>query len=389
LRPPSVRGVWITSVLLLLPALAACESAAHQNAHVAPAQLAAARETVRSVPATAVAPAPESPDAGTVPEQRAETAVVSPPTPAPGLSIAELLALPGAATTSTGAPADGRIENAVALPESGPGFLFNPKRPHDARYGTVELVQAIVRAAADVEQEMPGSGLVVNDLSLREGGPIRQHGSHQSGRDADILFYALDAKNAPRPAVGVTIEPNGRGWDFKDLANGKDDVLVKLDAKRTWRFMRALLEHGADHVQRIFLVEHVRSMLLAEAERVKAPKRVRERFEMLTCQPSTPHDDHMHVRFFCTPEDMAAGCLDSAPVYPFRRQTLRALGLQPVLEKPGARAARSEAVDRRTTSLAEARAEATRMRMHPGVRQFLARQEAWGEQPHPGRPYCK
>jgi penicillin-insensitive murein endopeptidase len=270
---------------------------------------------------------------------------------------------------------------------TGPGFLHNPKRPPDARYGTVELVQAIVRAAAVVEKELPGVPLVVNDLSLPQGGPIAQHGSHQSGRDADILFYVLDRHRKPLQSVGVPLDPDGKGFDFKELPVAHDDVPVQLDAQRTWRFVQALIETSGDALQRIFIVEHVRGLLLAQAERVRAPKAVRERFEAVTCQPGTPHDDHMHVRFFCSTGDIGRGCLDKPPIYPWQRDTLAALGLAPVLETVADRRARREEVQERTTTSAQAKKRAGPL--HAKVRAFLARRAAWEKPPRPGRLYCK
>jgi len=299
----------------------------------------------------------------------------------------ELLGMLGSLTTSIGAPAGGHLKGGVRLPDSGPGYRHNPKRPDIARYGTVETLQAIAKAADVVEHFMPGSGLTVNDVGLQDGGPIAQHGSHQAGRDADILFYVLDASGKPIPAVGVPLDPKGRGIDFKDLAIPSDDQPVKLDAPRTWRFVQALLEVAPDQVQRIFLVEHLRTILLAEADRQRAPKPIRQRFEDVTCQPSTPHDDHLHVRFFCTPEDMGGGCEDSVPVYPWRVEALKAINLEPIIAS--AKRTREESADRaaRTTTPAEAKKKAGPM--HAKVKQFLAEREAWLKQPHPGRPYCK
>jgi len=307
--------------------------------------------------------------------------------PPAATDVEPVLALAPAASTSVGAPGAGQVRGAVALPDRGPGFSHNPKRPAEARYATVELVQALVRAAAVVEQELPGSGLVVNDLGLEQGGPIAQHGSHQAGRDVDILFYANDARGEPMPAVGVPLEPNGRGWDFKDLSDPRDDVRVRLDLRRTWRFVQALLEVAGDDVQRIFIAEHLRTLLLEEAVRRKAPRVLVARFEQLTCQPGTPHDDHMHVRFHCTPEDMAQGCLDSMPVFPWRRQALKKLGLAPAIALPSRDAEAQRAVAERTTTPGEARARAGVM--HRKVREFLERRKAWLEPPHPGRPFCR
>jgi penicillin-insensitive murein endopeptidase len=304
-----------------------------------------------------------------------------------GKAASAVLALDESVSTSQGGPSTGHVLGAVAIPDSGPGFFHNTKRPREARFGTVELVQAIVRAAAVVERDLPGSSLTVNDLGLEAGGPIRQHGSHQAGRDADILFYMLDAHGRPVPAVGVPIDPQGKGIDFNDLSVPGDDVPEQLDTKRTWHFVAALLEGAGDAVQRIFLVEHVRSMLLAEAKRVHAPKAIIQRFDDVTCQPEAPHDDHMHVRLYCTPQDIALGCQDSLPTYPWRLQQLQSLGLRPAIASGARSKAEREATAERTTTPAEARKKAGPM--HAKVVEFLAERQAWIKRPSPGRPYCR
>ena len=308
---------------------------------------------------------------------------------APDMTAEAVLALPGSTSTSIGSPGAGEVRGAVPLPKQGPGFRHNDRRPHEARFGTVELVQALIQASAGFAQD---NAVVINDLGLVNGGPIRQHGSHQSGRDADVLFFSTDRKRKPVPSVGVPIDPNGHGIDFKDLAVRSDDVELRFDAKRTWRFMASLLEVAGEEVQRIFIVEHVRTMLLAEAERVKAPQKIKARFEMVTCQPETPHDDHMHIRFFCTAQDIAEGCIDGSPMYPFRRQALKKLGVSPVMEGYAARheKKRKEGVDERTTSMEEARVKIEKSGpMHARVRAFLDQREAWAKKPAVGRQYCK
>ena len=266
------------------------------------------------------------------------------------------------------------------MPDRTPGLRFNPRRSPDARYGTREMVAALIRAAAVVERELPGSELWVNDLGYREGGPIVRHGSHQAGRDVDVLFYLLDEEGEPMEPVGAPLDPRGRGTDYKDLADPTDDVPVRIDLPRTWRFVQALVEDEEAQLGRIFLVEHLRAMLLEEAARQQAPEASVERFGHLSCQPGSPHDDHFHFRFFCAPDDIAAGCHDTAPIYPWHRDRLEALGAEAVRAGP-------QRVRAPTVSASEARAAAGPM--HRSVRAFLDRRAVWAERPHPGRRYCR
>ena len=297
-----------------------------------------------------------------------------------------LFALEPSHSTSLGGPMNGELSGGVQLPEKGPGYLGNPKRRAEARYGTVELVQALVRAAATSDPGDDSPPLVINDLSLADGGPIRQHGSHQSGRDVDILFFVRDLQGNPRRSVGVPIAPDGRGVDFQDLSTPDDDVGVLIDTERTWRFIAALLEEGGDDVQRIFIVEHLRTMLLAEAQRQNAPKALQERFAMISCQPGSPHDDHMHVRFHCSTDDLSAGCRDTPPVYPFRKRQLAHAGRNPQLVGRISAGSRKAAATR-TTTPQQARAAAGPM--HADVVAFLDARNAWLKKTTPPRPYCK
>jgi len=332
------------------------------------------------VEAAAVAEESVSPRAAVV-EAIASEDARSHPGLAPDDPVAALdpLTAPGSVSTSMGGPNDGRLSGAVPLPLDAPALLSNPRRPNETAYwGTVELVRMLVRAAAVVERELPGGTLTVNDLGFREGGDIPHHGSHTAGRDVDVLFYLLDAPaGAPRPGIGAPLDPTGMGTDFGELVDPSDDVDVWLDVPRTWRFVQAILEDEEALVQRIFVVEHLRAILLAHAEAIGAPEAVRVRFADVTCQPSYPHDDHLHVRLFCTDEDLGAGCADGPPMYPWRRAQLRAAGIAPVFA-PRAR--------RGDSPPAEAREEPP---MHERVRAFLDLRRSWESAPHPGRPYCR
>jgi penicillin-insensitive murein endopeptidase len=329
-------------------------------------------------------------------EPEASAGAASSATCAESIAIDPLTA-PPSLTTSIGGPSNGRLRGGIPLPASGPGFVSNPRRPNpEACYGTVETIRALVRAAARVHEEMPGSELYISDIGFREGGPIPHHGSHQAGRDVDVLFYyLLEREDTPYPGKGIPIDPQGRGWDFGDLRDPRDDVRVRLDLPRTWRFIQALIEDDlageGGLVQRIFVAEHVRTLLLQQAERAGAPREVRARFEAVTCQPGYPHDDHLHVRFFCSAEDLREGCADGSPMYPWRRQQLAEEGLEPVMAtgRPRVRAPSAPSAPPRTPEEAAARAIAAAGSVHPRVRAFLQRRAQWSIQPHPGRPYCR
>lgn len=286
-------------------------------------------------------------------------------------------------TTSIGSPTHGRLQGSVPLPLRGRGFVFDPERDPERRHGTAELVRAIVTAAGRVEDRWPGSTLVVGDLSLPEGGDIEGHGSHRNGRDVDVAFYLLGADGVPRPSKTIPIEPDGSGVDYGDLADGADDDPVRFDAARTWAFVDGFLSESQARVNRIYLVEHVRSLLLHHARSIGADPGVIERFGHLTCQPSFPHDDHMHIRLYCSVQDIDAGCEDTAPVYPWHAEYVASLGRTLRVAKPQASRAKVTSVDQ-----AAKKAQRKYGRFAPEVVAFLERRKGWIRKPSPGRPYC-
>ena len=306
--------------------------------------------------------------------------------PDPTGPSAQSLDSAGSPSRSIGSPTAGELQGGVALPAAGPGFMANPRRSAEARYGTIELIRTLMAAAAASHPGGDAEPLVVNDISLQHGGPIPHHGSHQNGRDVDLLFFLTDLKGRPRPAVGAPLRPDGTGVDYHDLAILEDDEPLRIDLPRTWHFIAALLEHGGDQVQRIFIVEHLRTLLLREARRQQAPKALRQRFADLACQPGTPHDDHMHVRFYCSVQDLQQGCLDKPPYYPFRRAQLARAGVQPAWAGQRTRAER-RAAKARTVTPEQARKRAGEL--HPTVVAFLEARKAWQKKTTPPRRYCK
>lgn len=285
-------------------------------------------------------------------------------------------------STSLGNPNDGSLRGGVPLPLSARGLRFNPSRDPAARFGTVEVVRALVDAAEIVDAEFGGIGVTINDLSHESGGPIPRHESHQNGRDVDVFFYQLGPSGRPIESVGAFFDPNGLGVDFRDLADPSDDVELRLDIPRTWHFVEALIRDERANLQSIYVAEHLRELLLDYGRAHCADDSTITRFEEMTCQPKYPHDDHFHFRFYCSDDDIKAGCRDSPPLYPWRKEALAAAGLRslPLLPKSGT-------ASTKTVSHEEARQAAGPLDSE--VERWLDRRKEWRDKPHPGRRYCR
>lgn len=177
---------------------------------------------------------------------------------------------------SVGAPNRGALINPVQFPE-GPYWHRNDA---DRAWGTAETVQFVKQAIERVNEEHPDSPvLYVGDFSNFEGGTLKRHKSHQSGRDVDLGYYYLDKQRWYRPA------------------NAKN-----LDRARTWTLVRTLLTESP--VEYIFMDTSVQRLLRAEAlAQGEDPAWLARVFEggpgrkesIIRHKPG--HATHLHVRF--------------------------------------------------------------------------------------------
>ncbi len=211
---------------------------------------------------------------------------------------------------SIGAPNDGRLASAEHL-EPGPTLRIIPSfAGGDFRWGLPALIQLLQRAALRVSEKFPGAVMSVGDLSHRTGGEIRNHLSHQSGRDVDIGFYVSDTRGAPM------LLP--RFVEFDADGRCKDVPSARFDDARNWALIEALVSDRDAKVDVIFVSSALRARLIREALRQRAPLTARIRAARVMREPSTStvHADHFHVRIACPP-----GQTDVCEPYPRRRSS--------------------------------------------------------------------
>jgi len=212
---------------------------------------------------------------------------------------------------SVGMPNSGVQTGAVELPLSGKGFeRYRPQGKN--HWGRPRLVQSITRIAAEIEAELPGGTLVIGDLGAKTGGRIPGHASHRSGRDVDLLFYALTPAGAPLESPGfVKFEADG-------LAVVPDSGdYVRLDVAREWLLVKKLVNDPELGVQFLFISRPLEALLMDYARARGEPLELQYRVQTVMLQPgdSLPHDDHLHLRIACSPEETQAGCSGGGPYW--------------------------------------------------------------------------
>lgn len=147
------------------------------------------RPSIPVVPATETAPPPTRATIETAAE-----------TPFPTIHWRESRAL--------GVPHIGTLVDGVRLPQEGPDWVtWDPVRdqvPNRANrlYGTDQLVRIALDVIAAYRLAHPHAArVVVGDLSLRGGGEIDEHASHENGLDLDVYYPRKDGREHPPVSV--------------------------------------------------------------------------------------------------------------------------------------------------------------------------------------------
>jgi len=228
---------------------------------------------------------------------------------------------------SVGMPNSGVQTGAVELPERGAGFeRYRPKGQN--HWGRPRLVSAITRIAAEIATELPGGVLTIGDLGAKRGGQIPGHASHRSGRDVDLLFYALTPAGAPVPSPGfVRYEADGLA-----VVQGSEDY-VRLDVAREWLLVKKLVTDSEIGVQFLFISRPLEALLMDYARARGEPLELQYRAQTVMLQPgdSLPHDDHLHLRIACSPEETQAGCSGGGPYWEWLPALPKGQELSPAL----------------------------------------------------------
>jgi len=213
-------------------------------------------------------------------------------------------------SVSMGKPSAGYLVDAKKLPDSGEGYKTQQIwRTRDNRYGTDELLDLITGVSRRMARQVTDVKLVVADLSSQHGGAARAwHRSHQSGRDADLVYYMRGPDGKPWEADAMRV--------FDANATAKDGSGITVDVPRTWLLVKAIVTAPEARVQWIFMYEPIAAKLIEHATKIGEPEAVIARARETLKQPgdSARHDDHLHVRVYCSDRDKQFGCIDIGPM---------------------------------------------------------------------------
>jgi penicillin-insensitive murein endopeptidase len=242
-----------------------------------------------------------------------------------------------AETASIGHPYTGKLRDGVRLPPNGPYHVAQRStRARNWLFGTGYLVRGIMRAAESVHI-LSGSGepLMVGNLSRRQGGNIKLSLSHNSGRDVDFAYYSADLQGRSVASEYHRFGDNGLSLDAP--------TKFKLDLPRNWQLLKSLIRSNEVEVQWIIVAPGIETLLLNYAKKSGEPGELIQKAERMMMLPgyAKPHDNHIHLRVHCSPQDWHNGCHVGGPIWPWNRRLLKTLSkaataLQPRLNNSSA-----------------------------------------------------
>ena len=208
--------------------------------------------------------------------------------PRPGTAIRIYTRASVSASEAIGPTNRGRLENPEQLPRHRGYVIRTPARA----YGTEETIRWLVDAFDAVDRKFRYTKVVrIHDISDRDGGRLRDHKSHQNGRDADISYY--------QTKCGVN------GCAFSEFRSSE------LDVARQWALLEHWLRRG--QAEMIFIDYRLQAKLYKYARRKGISKAKlnewiqypRGRYEPQGVIRHFPnHEDHLHVRFACPYSDL-------------------------------------------------------------------------------------
>lgn len=189
---------------------------------------------------------------------------------------------------SIGTPSSGKLAGGVPMVD-GPGRVMKMIGWKSfATANTVAILDKVLRQWAKTGHGQP---VLVGNMSSRNGGRLKPHSTHQSGRDVDLGY--------------MQILPSGEELNWR-VMNSRN-----LDAKENWALMSMLVQTG--QVEVIYVDREIQKLMHEYAVKQNLmPKSTLKRWMEYpsptgsgspVMQHVKGHADHMHVRFKCQPHE--------------------------------------------------------------------------------------
>ena len=248
--------------------------------------------------------------------------ILTPPMECRRHRYVEIGTLHAKGSISVGTVVNGYVIRPRKLPLKGRHYrVMDVQATRNTNWGTDEIIGMIKYVADKVAQKYPDSVLQVGNIGACGGGKIPWSVSHRSGRDMDLAFYLIDNH-------GQQVQlSNMVAVDRNKEAVLEDGRTVHFDSGRNWEMIKAILTYPEASVQWIFIANYLKRDLLLYAKEHNESPEIIWKAKNVMWQPyhSSAHADHIHVRIYCSKDDLLDGCRDigsNRPWYTYQKELI-------------------------------------------------------------------
>lgn len=204
------------------------------------------------------------------------------------------------ASEAVGYYSSGKLKDGESIMEKGT-LIHKLFLARQRFYGTVEIQNVISDAADFVRQVYPDAELLqIGDIANKNGGACKEHGSHQNGLDADIVYLTKSRKLQSQ---------NAAYWEEDFVKNGV--VSSNLYTERNLMLFKHLIT--TQPIERIFVDAAIKKQFctFAKANNLLNDPEIKETLRRLRVE--NLHTTHFHMRLKCPQTDSSCKAQAEVP----------------------------------------------------------------------------
>lgn len=169
-------------------------------------------------------------------------------------------------------------------------------------FGTQEIQDIISDAADFVRQEFPDSEMLqVGDIANKNGGALKEHGSHQNGLDADLVYLTRNGKLQSQTAAY---------WQEEFVKGGV--VTANFNTERNLALFKHLIMNTP--TERIFIDEAIKRHFCSYAKKNNLLNDAEIKETLRRLRVEKLHTNHFHMRIKCPTTDLKCKAQSAVPV---------------------------------------------------------------------------
>jgi penicillin-insensitive murein endopeptidase len=194
-----------------------------------------------------------------------------------------------------GTTANGRLENSVKLPGSGPNYESYGWIPELAgrTYVHSKVRDVVVDAYSALEKEFPEKVFKYAETGYEEGGKFKPHKTHQNGLSIDFMVPVMNEKGK---SVYLPTHPfNKYGYDIEFDKNGVYDG-YRIDFEAMGAHIVALYKAAKNNgigIWRVLFDPQLQPFLYS----TRYGRFIRENIKIPNKRSWVRHDEHYHIDF--------------------------------------------------------------------------------------------